>query len=302
MKKLFLFNKMILKTNSLFKKYSKLIALNQLSIEVEKGIVYGILGPNGSGKTTTLGILLGVTNASSGNYSWFSSTNTSNNRKKIGALLETPNFYPNLNAWDNLCITCNIKQIPTEDIHRVAELVGLDERLFDKFKTYSLGMKQRLAIGAALLGKPEVLVLDEPTNGLDPIGIVEIRNLIKSISKQGVTVLLASHALDEVEKVCTHVCVIQKGKKITEGKVDDLVVSENLVELSSENLASLEKNCLSFSDTLDCKKEGTILLVKLNKNTAPVELNKHLIKQGEVVNHFIPRKKNLEEFFLEKTK
>ena len=302
MKKLFLFNKMILNTDSLFKKYSNLIALNRLSIEVEKGVVYGVLGPNGSGKTTTLGILLGVTNATSGKYSWFSSTNASSDRKKIGALLETPNFYPNLNAWDNLSITCKIKQVPTDDIHRVAELVGLSDRIFDKFKTYSLGMKQRLAIGAALLGKPEVLVLDEPTNGLDPKGIVEIRNLIKSISKQGVTILLASHALDEVEKVCSHVCVIQKGKKITEGSVSELVVSENLVELSSENMDSLEKDCLSFSDTLNCKKEGAVLVIKLSENTKPIELNKYLIKQGVVVNHFIPRKKNLEEFFLEKTK
>ncbi|MDG1841141.1 MAG: ABC transporter ATP-binding protein [Crocinitomicaceae bacterium] len=293
---------MILNTDSLFKKYSNLIALNRLSIEVEKGVVYGVLGPNGSGKTTTLGILLGVTNATSGKYSWFSSTNASSDRKKIGALLETPNFYPNLNAWDNLSITCKIKQVPTDDIHRVAELVGLSDRIFDKFKTYSLGMKQRLAIGAALLGKPEVLVLDEPTNGLDPKGIVEIRNLIKSISKQGVTILLASHALDEVEKVCSHVCVIQKGKKITEGSVSELVVSENLVELSSENMDSLEKDCLSFSDTLNCKKEGAVLVIKLSENTKPIELNKYLIKQGVVVNHFIPRKKNLEEFFLEKTK
>jgi len=293
---------MILNTSDLYKKYPKIIALNRLSINVDKGCVYGILGPNGSGKTTTLGILLGVTNATSGTYSWFSSQNSSDDRKKIGALLETPNFYPNLNAWDNLSITCKIKHVPTDDIHRVAELVGLDDRLFDKFKTYSLGMKQRLAIGAALLGKPEVLVLDEPTNGLDPRGIVEIRELINKISKQGVTILLASHALDEVEKVCTHVCVIQKGKKITEGNVNELVVSENLVEISSEDFDALKSCCLSFSETLSCEENNKTLLIKLSEKTKPIDLNRHLVNNNIVVNHFIPRKKNLEEFFLEKTK
>ncbi len=293
---------MILNTSDLYKKYPKIIALNRLSINVDKGCVYGILGPNGSGKTTTLGILLGVTNATSGTYSWFSSQNSSDDRKKIGALLETPNFYPNLNAWDNLSITCKIKHVPTDDIHRVAELVGLDDRLFDKFKTYSLGMKQRLAIGAALLGKPEVLVLDEPTNGLDPRGIVEIRELINKISKQGVTILLASHALDEVEKVCTHVCVIQKGKKITEGNVNELVVSENLVEISSEDFDALKSCCLSFSETLSCEENKKTLLIKLSEKTKPIDLNRHLVNNNIVVNHFIPRKKNLEEFFLEKTK
>ena len=292
---------MILKTSGLFKKYPKILALNNLSIEIEKGSVYGILGPNGSGKTTTLGILLGVTNATSGSYSWFSNTNNSENRKKIGALLETPNFYPNLSAWDNLTITSKIKYVPQDDIYRVAELVGLDDRLFDKFKTYSLGMKQRLAIGAALLGSPEVLVLDEPTNGLDPRGIVEIRELINNISKQGVTILLASHALDEVEKVCSHVCVLQKGKKIIEGRVNEVIKGENLVELASEDMNLLKNSVMSFSDTLNCKDEKNILLVKLSDNTKPIDLNKHLVKNNIVVDHFIPRNKNLEEFFLEKT-
>ena len=291
----------ILSISNLVKKYPSLFAVSNLSLEVEKGSVYGILGPNGSGKTTTLGIILGVINQTSGSYSWFDNKNIAESRKEIGSLLETPNFYHYMSAWDNLRITAKIKNVPETDIQRVASLVELDQRLTDKFRTFSLGMKQRLAIGAALLGNPKVLVLDEPTNGLDPQGIVEIRELIRKISKEGVTILLASHALDEVEKVCSHVCVIKNGKQLFQGNVNEVLSGENMIELSADNIENLKSTLSTFPTVIDIKEENNKLTVKLNEGGEPLELNKQLVKNGIIVNHFVIRTKNLEEFFLETT-
>ena len=291
----------ILSISNLVKKYPTLFAVSNLSLEVQKGSVYGILGPNGSGKTTTLGIILGVINQTSGSYSWFDNKNIAESRKEIGSLLETPNFYHYMSAWDNLRITAKIKNVPESDIQRVASLVELDQRLTDKFRTFSLGMKQRLAIGAALLGNPKVLVLDEPTNGLDPQGIVEIRELIRKISKEGVTILLASHALDEVEKVCSHVCVIKNGKQLFQGNVNEVLKGENIIELSSDNIENLKSALSTFPNVIDIKEDNNKLTVKLNEGGQPLELNKHLVQNGIIVNHFVIRTKNLEEFFLETT-
>lgn len=291
----------ILSISNLVKKYPSLFAVSNLSLEVEKGSVYGILGPNGSGKTTTLGIILGVINQTSGSYSWFDNKNIAESRKEIGSLLETPNFYHYMSAWDNLRITAKIKNVPETDIQRVASLVELDQRLTDKFRTFSLGMKQRLAIGAALLGNPKVLVLDEPTNGLDPQGIVEIRELIRKISKEGVTILLASHALDEVEKVCSHVCVIKNGKQLFQGNVNEVLSGENMIELSADNIENLKSTLSTFPTVIDIKEENNKLTVKLNEGGEPLELNKQLVKNGIIVNHFVIRTKKLEEFFLETT-
>ncbi len=191
---------MVLSINNLSKQYGNLMALSNVSFSIEKGSVFGILGPNGSGKTTTLGIVLGVINSSGGNFNWFEETPTNNPRKKIGAILETPNFYHYLSAYKNLHIAADIKGVGYENIERILEVVNLKDRKDHQFSTFSLGMKQRLSIASALLADPEVLVLDEPTNGLDPQGIAEIRELIISISKQGKTIILASHMLDEVEK------------------------------------------------------------------------------------------------------
>ncbi|HMZ46540.1 MAG TPA: ATP-binding cassette domain-containing protein, partial [Chitinophagaceae bacterium] len=205
-------NTAVLSIQNLVKYYGSIKALDGISYDIPKGCVYGILGPNGSGKTTTLGIVLNVLNQTSGTYLWFGNPANADTRKKIGSLLETPNFYHYLSAVDNLKITQSINKRGTEeDIHKVLEIVNLAQRKNSKFSTYSLGMKQRLAIAAALLGNPEVLVLDEPTNGLDPVGIAEIRELIKSLAENGKTIIMASHLLDEVEKVCTHVAIMKKG-------------------------------------------------------------------------------------------
>ncbi|NNE29709.1 MAG: ATP-binding cassette domain-containing protein, partial [Saprospiraceae bacterium] len=224
----------ILQTQGLTKKYKKITALDGLSFSIDKGQVFGLLGPNGSGKTTTLGMLLDVLQPTSGSYSWFGQKPSADARKKIGAILEVPSFFPYLSAVQNLRIVEKIKGHPDTDIDGVLRLVGLFERKDDKFKTYSLGMKQRLAIASALLANPPVLILDEPTNGLDPQGIVEIRQLIKDIASSGKTIILASHLLDEVQKVCTDFMVLQKGKKIFQGNVKEALSDQVRIVLRSE--------------------------------------------------------------------
>ena len=214
----------VLQTNNLSKNYGYLKAVDNISIKINKGDVYGILGPNGSGKSTTLGMILNVVNKTSGNFQWFDAeTDNSKALKKIGAIIEHPNFYPYMTAYQNLKLVCKIKEIDNSSINNVLEIVGLIERKNSKFSDFSLGMKQRLAIASALLNNPEVLILDEPTNGLDPQGIHQIREIINNIAKNGTTILLASHLLDEVEKVCSHVLVLSKGKKLYSGRVDKII-------------------------------------------------------------------------------
>lgn len=293
----------ILEINDLRKNYREIIAVNGLSLKIEKGSVYGILGPNGSGKTTTLGILLGVILKYTGNFSWFENGDLAQNRKQIGALLEQPNFYMNLSAKENLRIVALVKNVPENDIYRVAKLTGLESRLKDKFKNYSLGMKQRLGIASALLGNPKVLILDEPTNGLDPQGIIDIRNLIKTISSQGVTVIMASHVLDEIEKVCTHVCVIKDGVQKAEGKLSDIISGDNILEISSDDLSKLKEVILQF-DTIresDISLEQNTYLVGIQKELDVSKLNRHIMDSGIGITHFSTRTKSLEEFFIQTT-
>ena len=216
----------ILKISNLTKKYGLLTAVSNLSFDIEKGSIYGILGPNGSGKSTTLGIVLNVVNKTAGDFSWFGGSLTTHQAlKKVGAIIERPNFCPYMTAYQNLKLVCKIKGVSHDSIEKTLETVGLDDRKDSKFSTFSLGMKQRLAIASALLNDPEILILDEPTNGLDPQGIHQIREIIKTISQQGTTILLASHLLDEVEKVCTHVVVLRKGVNLYSGRVDELISS-----------------------------------------------------------------------------
>ena len=291
----------VLVINNITKKYPKVYAVTDLSLKIEKGNVFGLLGPNGSGKTTILGIILGVTKATNGTYCWFGEPENVNNRKRIGALLETPNFYTSLSGTNNLRIVAKIKNVPEEEILRVAKMVELNGRMSDKFKAYSLGMKQRLAIASALLGNPEVIILDEPTNGLDPKGIIDIRELIMKISNQGVTVLLASHALDEVEKICTHVCILKNGAEVIQGKISDLVKGEAFVEVSSGDLESLRKIISQFNGAEKITQENDKLIIKMSANTKAAELNQYLIQNNITISHFTSRTKSLEKFYLEKT-
>ena len=232
----------LLELNQLSKSYGRLKAVDQISLTLKKGNVYGLLGPNGSGKSTTLGMVLNVVNPTSGNFQWYGGALTTHQAlKKIGAIIERPNFYPYMTALQNLNLICKIKQCKTDSIQEKLELVGLWDRRHSKFRTYSLGMKQRLAIAAALVNNPELLILDEPTNGLDPEGIHQIRALIIKIAKSGTTILLASHLLDEVEKVCNQVIVLKNGVKFYEGSVDGISQTYGYFELKAKNLDSLNQ-------------------------------------------------------------
>ncbi len=288
----------ILSINGLSKNYGSVRALIDLNINVKKGDVYGILGPNGSGKTTTLGIILGVTNPSSGYYSWFEKGNDYQLRKKIGAMLDKPNFYPHLNGHQNLKLVADIKDIKEPSIQEKLELAGIAKDANRKFATYSTGMKQRLALAATLLGNPQVLVLDEPTNGLDPQGIADVRELILKIAKEGVTVIMASHLLDEVQKVCSHVTVIKYGKKLYEGHVQSLISTEGRIEISSDDIEKLEKVLIEFNGIKSYENINGIIMVKLNHGYKASELSAMLINNGVDITHFAQKKGNLEQEFL----
>jgi len=293
----------ILTIKNLNKRYGKIHAVRNVSLEILKGNVYGILGPNGSGKSTTLGIVLNVVNRTSGEFEWFGGKySTHEALKKVGAIIERPNFYPYMTAQENLELVCKIKGIDYSKVTEKLELVGLAERKNSKFKTFSLGMKQRLAIASALLNDPEILILDEPTNGLDPQGIRQIRDLIRIIANQGTTILLASHLLDEVEKVCSHVIVIRNGITLYQGTVNGITANEGFFELESDNLEQLKSALQHFSQIEKIEKEDKKLLVYLKNNLEPSELNSYLFKQNIILTHLVKRKHSLEEQFLELTK
>ena len=292
----------ILSIKNLHKKYGAVHAVNNVSLDIIKGNVYGILGPNGSGKSTTLGIVLNVVNKTSGEYLWFGGTmQTHEALKRVGAIIERPNFYPYMTARENLELVCKIKNINYAKIHEKLELVGLLERENSKFSTFSLGMKQRLAIASALLNDPEILILDEPTNGLDPQGIHQIRDIIKIIAAQGTTILLASHLLDEVEKVCTHVLVLQKGKILYSGAVGAMSNNEDFFELNSNNNENLKTVLLKNPVIKNAVDENGKLLVYLNNSISSEDLNRYLFENNIILTHLVKRKHSLEEQFLELT-
>jgi len=291
----------ILQINKLSKKYKDVLALNNLSLKVEKGTVFGLLGPNGSGKTTTLGILLGVLRQSAGSYSWFGNGDAAENRLRIGALLETPNFYPYLTAIQNLKIVAKIKKIdhPIDRIESVLKVVNLYDRRNSNFKTYSLGMKQRLAIAGALLNDPEVLVLDEPTNGLDPQGIAEIRELIIKISKEGKTIIIASHMLDEIEKVCTHVAILKFGNLIRQGTIGEIIGGDNFVIISSSDMIALNTAISSNNQMEVSKSADTEITIKVSKEMTTEMINQYFFDKGVVLSKLKSHSESLETQFLE---
>ncbi len=293
----------ILTLNNLTKKFGPLTAVDDLSFSIEKGNVYGILGPNGSGKSTTLGIVLNVVNKTSGNFHWFDGSDSTHNAlKKVGAIIERPNFYPYMTAVQNLALVCKIKGVSEDKIEEKLEIVGLKERQHSKFRTFSLGMKQRLAIASALLNDPEILILDEPTNGLDPQGIHQIREIITKIASEGTTILLASHLLDEVEKVCSHVVILRKGKSLYTGRVDNMIASHGFFVLQAENMEALEAELKSNDAFNSIKKEGESFVAYLKEPMSASEFNKEMHTKGISLSHLVKRKESLEEQFLEITK
>lgn len=292
----------ILTLNNLTKHYGRVKAVNDLSFTIEKGNVYGILGPNGSGKSTTLGMVLNVVNATSGNFHWFDGSDSTHNAlKKVGAIIERPNFYPYMTASQNLALVCKIKDVSAAKIDEKLETVGLLDRKNSKFSTYSLGMKQRLAIASALLNDPEILILDEPTNGLDPQGIHQIREIIKKIASNGTTILLASHLLDEVEKVCSHVVILRKGVKLYSGRVDAMNASHGFFELKCDDEAKLKTYLESNPLFGEVTTEGDLITGYLKNPLSAKELNSQLHSQGIVLTHLVQRKESLEEQFLQLT-
>ena len=292
----------ILKISNLHKKFRKVHAVNNVSLEIKKGNVYGILGPNGSGKSTTLGIVLNVVNKTSGDFEWFDgSLSTHDALKKVGAIIERPNFYPYMTAEENLKLVCKIKNIPFDKVNEKLELVGLLDRKDSKFKTFSLGMKQRLAIASALLNDPEILILDEPTNGLDPQGIRQIRDLIKIIANQGTSILLASHLLDEVEKVCSHVIVLRYGVTLYQGTVDGMLANEGFFELQADNLDALIQVVSEHPSIDKIEVQDGKALVYLKAPLEAGELNQFLFKKNIVLTQLLKRKTSLEEQFLKLT-
>ena len=295
--------KTILTLNNLDKKFGRVHAVNNLSFEIKKGNVYGILGPNGSGKSTTLGIILNVVNKTSGEFSWFDGNlSTHQALKKVGAIIERPNFYPYMSAIQNLSLICKIKDISTENINEKLKIVNLFERRNSKFRTFSLGMKQRLAIASALLNNPEILILDEPTNGLDPQGIHEIREIILKIAKNGTTILLASHLLDEVEKVCSHVIVIREGVKLYSGRVDEMTNSHGFFELNIKGPKNKLISILNNNSNIGAvKEEGNLIIAYLKEEMEAHEINKYLFNNGITVSHLVKRKPSLEQQFLDLT-
>lgn len=289
----------ILNVTDLTKNFGHLTAVDTLSFNIEKGNVYGILGPNGSGKSTTLGMILNVVNPTSGTFSWFDGKeNTYHALRRVGAIIERPNFYPYMTAVQNLRLVCRIKEVPQAKIEEKLALVDLLNRKNDTFKTFSLGMKQRLAIASALLNDPEILILDEPTNGLDPQGIAQVRGIIKKIASQGTTILLASHLLDEVEKVCSHVLVLQNGKQIYFGNVTALTTDHGYFELNATEVEVLQSTLNAMSSIETTETQAGHILAYPNTAFSAAELSKHLTAKGIVLTHLVQKHKSLEEQFL----
>lgn len=293
----------ILHVHNLRKRFGSQVALDGVDLIVEAGQVFGLLGPNGSGKTTMLGVLLDVVRPDDGGFTWFGGAPPRNPRNRIGALLESPNFYPYLNADQNLRLVAAIKRVRKPDIDRLLESVQLKDRRRSPFQTYSLGMKQRLALAACMIGDPDVLILDEPTNGLDPVGMIEVRGIIQSIAAQGKTILLASHMLDEVEKICSHVGILKSGRLLASGPVGAILSDERIVEVAaaSVDMEALGQLLISHAGVTRATRAGDRWVLEVDKVLDPAVLNRAAFSQGIVLTHLTLKSRSLEREFLEIT-
>lgn len=292
----------VLQINNLTKRYGNFHALDNLNMTIEAGNIYGLLGPNGSGKTTTLGIILGILAKTSGSFEWFDGQYGDKYRMKIGAILETPNFYPYLNAQKNLEIVQDIKRSPDDDIEDLLKTVDLAHRKTSKFRTYSLGMKQRLAIAATLVGSPDVVIFDEPTNGLDPEGIAEVRNILKRVADSGKTVIMASHLLDEVEKICSHVAIIKEGQLMATGEVGKIFTDDTTLIISSNNLDGLKNVLSSRTYIRDLSQvDNNIIECQMNADITAEQICRLAFENNIMLTRLETRKRRLEDDFLELT-
>ena len=298
-------NDLVVQTDRLTKRFGKITAVDDLSMEVHRGHVYGLLGPNGSGKTTTMGMLLGVLKPTAGSFSLFGSTvRHEESLRRVGAIIESPAFYPHMSGRQNLaCFQLMSGGGSAGELDALLDRVGLAGRGDDKFGTYSLGMKQRLGIAFALLGNPDLVCLDEPTNGLDPAGMIEVRELIHSLGDSGHTVLLSSHLLHEVEQVCDSVTIISKGKLVAQGEVAALVRSARgeqvRVKTTGDAKAPEILSALDWVEDVGAAEDGALLV------SAPIErsgeLTAALSRSGVYVTEMAPVRVSLEEYFLKAT-
>jgi len=293
----------VIETTELTKRYRRLTAVDHISFRVERGQVFGFLGPNGSGKTTTIGLLLGIINATAGSIRLFDQYGMNElhiARKRIGATLETPNFYPYLSGYENLRVVAKIKDVARPRINQALDAVGLSARKQDQFRKYSLGMKQRLAIAGAMLGDPELVILDEPANGLDPEGMREVRDIIFGLASAGRTIFVSSHLLNEVERTCTHVAIIKKGKIIHQASVAELTAQHTSAVLRAPDLAALERAVRMYPATSQVQVDGDAVIVEVTNNDL-AELNRFLGTQGVHLSYLAPRVGSLEDAFIELT-
>ena len=288
----------VLQIKGLTKHYGRIRAIHNLDLTIREGEIWGILGPNGSGKTTTLALLLDIIRPDQGHFEWFSGNYGNYYRKQIGAILETPNFYPYLNALENLRIVQHIKGSFNDDLIGLLKMVKLAQRRNSRFSSYSLGMKQRLAIAATLIGDPQVLIFDEPTNGLDPMGIVEIRNTLIEIGKSGKTIIMASHILDEVERVCDHVAILKKGELLTAGRVGQILTDKFIFELGCSDLNGLQDILQSDPNVVSINRKEGWLEVQTKENLMGSYFNSLASQHGIILDHIRSTKPSLEQEFI----
>lgn len=290
---------LVIQTSDLTKRYGAIVAVNRLNLRVRRGEVYGFLGPNGAGKTTTLRMLLGLARPTSGSAEVLGSgAGSAGSIGRIGALIESPGFYPSLSGRDNLRVMAKHSGAPKERIGEVLEEVDLAGRTTDRFGDYSQGMKQRLGIAAALLKDPELVILDEPTNGLDPAGMAEIRSFIRGLRGRR-TVLLSSHLMHEVEQTCDRVGVISNGSLIREGTVDELRGASTL-----RMIAHPLQGARQFIETMPQVETVEVINGALRVTTdsaAAASINKELVNAGFAVSELRPERASLEEVFLNLT-
>ncbi|MDX1579568.1 MAG: ABC transporter ATP-binding protein [Gemmatimonadota bacterium] len=300
----------VIETEGLTKRYAGglrspgVLAVDRISFAVERGQVFGFLGPIGSGKTTTIGMLLGIITPTAGSFRLFGGGSPAElhaARQRIGATLEYPNFYPYLSCRDNLRLVARVKGRGEAGVQEALDTVGLAARQKTKFKACSLGMKQRLALAATMLGDPELIVLDEPANGLDPAGQREIRDIIRELAARGKTIFLSSHILHEVERTCTHVAIIESGRLARLGSVADITAERTVVALRAEtDPETLRTLALEFPDAIAARVEADRVLVDLEGEDL-AELNRFLAGRGVHLSHLARERKTLEEAYMELT-
>lgn len=292
----------VIETSNLTKKYGNNTVVSGVNMNVEKGRIYGLLGRNGAGKTTIMRMLLNLTNPTEGDIKLFGTDyneNMKENYNKIGSIIETPGFYPNLNAKDNLKVLCELRGNYTDErIDEVISLVNLDNAKDKKFKEYSLGMKQRLGLAATIVHKPELLILDEPINGLDPVGIKEIRDLLISLKEQGTTILISSHILSEIETIADEIGIINEGhliKELTKEELDN--INSQYVEFKLDNL-DLAKEILIKNGFNSDDFEISNSLKLFNHFEKRSYLNKLFVENGINVYEIILKEDSLEDYFI----